>query len=70
MSSHFARFAPIGRYLFSFFPSLAYVRQFLNLEHCILTVFCKTNFSWKYEIDKLNTVPKIEWRFYQECMAH
>ena len=38
----------IGKYLFTFFPLLAYVRQFLirlqKVKHCILTVFCKIDF--------------------------
>ena len=37
--------------MFTFSPSLAYVRQFLislqKLKHCILRVLCKINFFWK-----------------------
>ena len=53
----------MGDNWFTFSPSLAYVRQFLirlqKLKHCILTVFCKINFFWKYESDKLNIDPVI-----------
>ena len=50
-------------YLFTFFRSLAYVHQFLirlqKLKHCILRVFYKINFFWKYESDKLSIGPVI-----------
>ena len=63
----------IGGCLFTLFPSLAYVRQFLirlqKLKHWILRVFCKINYFWKYKSDKRNIVSVINKWFYRECRA-